>query len=267
MKATLVEDAARLTKAGIAFSRFGPPVRPGMSFRRKFEAAKAALGAAPFEWYRYDSFPNLFYMQHLLKCASQSLDEVIGNQPILDIGAADGALSFFFESIGYRVDAVDCSASNINRMQGIHAIGRELRSAVQVLDLDLDTQFRVAGQYGLALFLGTLYHLKNPFYVLEALAGRAQYCFLSTRIARLSPDGCLRWDQEPVAYLLEPGECNDDETNYFIFSPCGLEVLVKRAGWVVRAAASAGSLKSDPVSRHGDERMFLLLQSVRNTSA
>ena len=61
--------------------------------------------------------------------------------------------------------------------------------------------------YGFVVLLGILYHLKNPFLVLETLAGVADYCLLSTRIARLAPDGA-RLQGLPVAYLL--GEDEDD---------------------------------------------------------
>jgi len=38
--------------------------------------------------------------------------------------------------------------------------------------------------YDVVLFLGILYHLRNPFYVLEELARRTTHLLLSTRIAR-----------------------------------------------------------------------------------
>src|SRR5207302_220949 len=75
--------------------------------------------------------------------------------------------------------------------------------------------------YGLALFFGVLYHLKNPYYVLETLATRARYCLLSTRIARQTPRGTSMKD-EPLAYLLEPCESTYDATNFRTFSETAL---------------------------------------------
>jgi hypothetical protein len=166
-------------------------------------------------------------------------------------------------SLGYRVEAWDHSGTNINRLRGMAALAEAFGSQVRIADVDLDGRFEMAGEYGAALFLGTLYHLKNPFYVLETLAQRARFCFLSTRVARWSPDGQVRLDQVPVGYLLDAGECNADATNYWIFSPPGLELLAKRAGWRICASAVSGSTESDPRTREGDERMFLLLGSVR----
>jgi hypothetical protein len=111
------------------------------------------------------------------------------------------------------------------------------------------------------MFLGVLYHLKNPFYALEKLAHHSHFCFLSTRVARFSPNKAVRLDGLPVSYLLGPAECNNDSTNYWIFSPLGLERLVERAGWLVLGSVSTGSLDSDPRSSTADERMFLLLKA------
>jgi tRNA (mo5U34)-methyltransferase len=242
------------------FIRFSGLVRKGLRFRSKFEQAKRAAEPRDFDWYPYDCFANLFYMQRLLRQAALSLEHIVGAEPVLDLGAADGALSFFLESLGYSVDACDCSGTNINRMQGLRALATVLGSRVQILDVDVDGRFDLTGRYGAALFLGTLYHLKNPFYALETLAKHARFCFLSTRVARLTADRTVRLDA-PVAYLLDAEECNADATNYWIFSPAGLRLLARRAGWQVCAEVSSGASDSDPITAQGDERMFLLLQS------
>jgi tRNA (mo5U34)-methyltransferase len=90
-----------------------------------------------------------------------------------------------------------------------------------------------------------------------------RFCLLSTRVARLSPDRQLRLDAAPVAYLLDPAECNSDATNYWIFSPPGLLRLCTRTGWAVRGAVNTGAAESDASSQDADERMFLLLESER----
>jgi tRNA (mo5U34)-methyltransferase len=256
-----MQTIRKLSRLDVTVAKFGPLVRKGLRFRRRFEAAKRALDPVPFEWYRYDSFPNLFYLQHLIRSSSLALDDMVSGDPLLDIGAADGALSFFMESLGYRVDAVDSSGTNINRMEGLRKLTASLKSAVQLRDQDLDACFTLERRYGVALFLGTLYHLKNPFYALETLARHARYCFLSTRVARLTPDRRTRLDNLPVAYLLQEAECNADTTNYFIFSPTGLLTLVRRCGWTVRDAIRSGATESDPISPENDERMYLLLES------
>lgn len=243
--------------------RFSGLVRKGLKFREKFEKTKRRVQPQTFSWYPYDCFANLFFVQRLLNDAGLSLEDVIGSKPVLDLGAADGALSFFLESLGYRVHACDYSGTNVNRMQAIRIMASELTSGIEICDKDIDGRFDLPGEYGAALFLGTLYHVKNPFYVLEVLSKHARFCFLSTRVARLSVDKAVRLDGMPVAYLLEPDQCNSDVTNYWIFSPPGLRLLVERAGWAIRALVNSGARESDPVSVDGDERMFLLLESTK----
>ncbi len=143
--------------------RISPLVRKGLRFRRRFEEAKRLIEHCDFDWYPYDCFANLFSLQHLLRTVSITLESVIGAKPVLDLGAADGALSFFLESLGYEVHAFDHQATNINRMRGLRLIAAKLGSQVQIRDVDLDCRFNLQHQYGSVLFLGTLYHLKNPF--------------------------------------------------------------------------------------------------------
>lgn len=195
--------------------RFSPLVRQGLKFRQRLEEWKGRAAPSPFEWYRYDSFANLFYLQRLLRATGLSLREMAGERAVLDVGAADGALSFFLESLGHQVHAVDCAASNMNRMEGIRLLARRLESKVRIEDLDLDARFEFPGKYGLALCLGTLYHLKNPFYVLEELAKAARFAFVSTRVCRWSPDRKTYLGDIPAAYLVDADECNADATNYW----------------------------------------------------
>src|SRR5580698_4579709 len=66
----------------------------------------------------------------------------------------------------------------------------------------------------------------------------------------------------PAAYLLAPDECNNDITNYWVFSPPGLIRLAERSGWRVLASLRSGASESDPTTAAGDERQFLLLEST-----
>ena len=135
--------------------RFSSLVRKGLHFRRAFENAKSNAGPQNFDWYPYDCFANLFYMQHLLQRAKLTLDDVAGGAPLLDLGASDGALSFFLESLGHRVHACDHAGTNINRMQGLRTLASALGSHIEIHDMDLDGRFELNVEYGLAVFLGT----------------------------------------------------------------------------------------------------------------
>jgi SAM-dependent methyltransferase len=229
-------------------------------FRTRMEQARRTLEPVDFRWYAYDILSNVPVLEELAAAADLTLEEMAAGQPLLDIGCADGHLSFYLESLGYSVTAVDNPPTGDNRMRGVRALQQALGSSVEIIEADIDRDFvPPRANYGLVVLMGILYHLKNPFLILETLAGVADYCFLSTRIARFTPDGA-RLQGLPVAYLLGEVEANNDNSNYWIFSETGLMRLLDRAGWDVRASAGRGNqVNSDPASAEGDERIYCLL--------
>ena len=86
---------------------------------------------------------------------------------------------------------------------------------------------------------------------------------LSTRVARFAGPARTPIGDLPVAYLVAPAETNNDPTNYWMFSPAGLERIVHRAGWSILESMSVGDVEaSDPSSPEHDERAFMLLRST-----
>jgi len=148
-------------------------------------------------------------------------------------------------------------------MRGADLLRRSLAPSMSLHDIDLDSHFALPRRdYSLILFLGTLYHLKNPYHVLETLAAAGDWCVLSTRVAQLTPRTGAHIETEPLAYLLDRREANDDPTNFWIFSAAGLVRLAERTGWMVAASERAGcTVDSDPVRADRDQRMFVLLRS------
>ena len=200
------------------------------------------------------------HIDDLLKGENRLLLDVIGDEPVADICCADGDLAFFLESAGCRVHAFDWPVTNHNQMRGVRAVRDALKSQVEIFATDLDNQFSLPTTYNVVFLLGALYHLKNPFYVMEALSKRARYCLISTRIASRTPDGSVSMREHPLAYLVGADELNRDNTNYWIFSGAGLRRLLHRANWVVVEHMTIGATnESDPI--HADERAFCLLRS------
>ena len=96
---------------------------------------------------------------------------------------------------------------------------------------------------------------------------RQTNCLISTRVARYSGDRTTLIRGESLAYLLAPDECNNDATNFWIFSEQGLRRILARTGWTVLDYLSVGETrKSDPASTAGDERAFVLARSERQQS-
>lgn len=234
-----------------------------LAFREDLLVRKDEIAPTDFGWYPYDTMANILHLDALLSGPQRTVFDTIAGGRIADVGAADGDFGLFLEGeLGCSVDIVDHAPTNFNGLRGARRLVEELGSAAEVHEIDLDSQFDLpAERYRAVFFLGLLYHLKNPFYVLEALAKRADLCFLSTRVARLTPDGTPVRDQ-PVAYLLDPAEANNDATNFWILSETGLRRLFDRTGWDVVDFVTVGCQEgSNPRDQDKDERAFALLRS------
>jgi tRNA (mo5U34)-methyltransferase len=215
-------------------------------------------------WYPYPTLRNLPVLEQLLAGGGLDLLELCRGKygRVADIGAADADLAFFLEEFGFSVDAIDNEFTNFNRLNGARIVKEALNSSVTIRSIDLDSRFEpFAEGYDAVFLLGVLYHLKNPFYILERLARVTKYCFLSTRIARQTADG-MPLAKYPVAYLLDPDECNHDSTNFWIFSDEALRRLIHRTGWSILAYSTIGETNnSTPADANHDERAFCVLKS------
>ena len=233
------------------------------AFWERMESIKRGIDGVA--WYPYCSLANFEHFVPLLG-PSADFTALMGGGPILDIGCADGDLSFFLESLGAAapIHALDHAGTNHNGLEGIAALKAALGSGVEILDRDLDSSFALPSRpYSLAFCLGLLYHMKNPFHLLESLSRYARSCLLSTRIMSNFPGG-EAVPPYPAAYLLDPDELNNDETNFWIFNSAGLRRLVTRAGWQIERFHTTGATSaSDPDTLANDERAFCLLRSRR----
>ena len=239
--------------------------REEKSFGRRLKRIKAELKPADFSWYPYESLKSFAYAISLLDKKSRSLLECAAIGPVLDVGCGDGDIAFLLESLGSKVTAIDSPLPNWNQMRGVRLLSKALNSSVSIREIDLDSQFAFGNgeRYELALLLGILYHLQNPFFVLQAVARHAKYCLLNTRVARFTPNRKCHYYSEPMAYLVDADEVNNDATNYWMFSEAGIIRILKRTGWEVCDLVSTGNTTdSDPVSAAGDERLIALLRST-----
>lgn len=248
--------------------------RKAHAYRRKLDAVKQQLAPTDFTWYPYGTLDNFTILEKLLSGENRRLIELAGGAPIADIGAADGDSAFFMETLGCQADALDFPPTNYNGCRGMKALKAALDSKVNIHDVDLDARFDLPGErYGLAFFLGILYHLKNPFGALESLTRCARHALISTRIVRYNLAPSARGSDSvnkslvelrtvPVAYLVDSHETNNDATNYWMFSEAGLRRVLDRAGWDVLDFMTIGNVtESNPASNEGDERAFCLVRS------
>ncbi len=244
-------------------------------YRRELEQIKRELAPGEFGWYPYGTLNNFHLLNQLLTGDHRNFLDRVGDSPIADIGAADGDTAFFLESLGYRMHVIDYPPTNFNSCRGVKRLKQALDSQVEIVEVDLDSQFKLPNaQYSLAFFLGILYHLRNPYFALEALAKSAQYAFISTRITRFNiadnvPPGSGNVNRArveiasvPAAYLVAADETNNDATNFWMFTEAGLLRILDRCGWDVLDFMTIGNTKdSDPASNAGDERAFCYVRS------
>lgn len=241
------------------------------AFAPEFEASKARIAPADWDWYPYGSLSNFIHLDNLLTGERRDLLGEGRGERLLDIGAADGDTAFFLETLGYQVDVIDNPPTNFNGCRALDALKAERGSSVTITHLDLDSQFALPEHdYSLALVLGLLYHLKNPYYFLEQLRTRVDRILLSTRVTRFNRAGSDAGSEDvnrahvdletvPAAYLVDPRETNNDPTNFWIFTSAGLRRLLERTGWEVEDWMTVGAVgTSDPASAEGDERAFCL---------
>ena len=218
--------------------------------------------APEFPWYPYGILNNFIHLKDIFN--QFPLDQLASCKHIADIGAADGDLAFFMQSLGFSIDIIDYAPTNYNGLRGARAIIEKLNiaSSVQVYEMNIDDKCTMPNQrYGVIFFLGILYHLKNPYYILENLSKISAHLILSTRVARYTPDGRLI-EGSPVAYLVDDNELNNDATNFWIFSQSALNRLVSRAGWSILYSKSVGdTISSNPSDQDKDERCFMILRS------
>jgi tRNA (mo5U34)-methyltransferase len=236
-----------------------------LALTKEQELWKTKLAYRPKSfWYPYATLRNIAVLERLLAGTGLDLLDLCRGKygRVADIGAADGDLAFFLEELGFSVDAVDNDYTNFNKLEGVRILKNALSSPVTIRSIDLDSRSQLFPErYDAAFFLGVLYHLKNPFFILERLAHVTRYCFLSSRIARQAADG-LPLSKHPLAYLLGPQECNNDSTNFWIFSEEGLKRLIHRTGWSILAFTTIGDTNNSmPGDPNHDERAICLLKS------
>jgi tRNA (mo5U34)-methyltransferase len=154
----------------------------------------------------------------------------VAGKSVLDIGAWDGFFSFEAERRGAaRVLATDhfCwSGEGWGTKAGFDYAHAKLGSMVETLDIDVpgigpDT----VGTFDVVLFLGVLYHVKDPLSCLEKVASvTGEMMVIETETAL----DILPW---PVMRYYEGAELNNDATNFWAPNQRGLQAMLRDVGF------------------------------------
>jgi tRNA (mo5U34)-methyltransferase len=229
------------------------------AFGRRLASVRAP--STDIDWYPYNSLDNVYNLDAFLAPTTEVVPE---HGSVLDLGCADGDMGFLFQSLGCHVDFLDNAATNFNDCRGVARTAELLGHAGRIIERDIDFGFELDRDYDLVLFLGTLYHLRNPALALIRLAERCERMLLSTRVmTHLPPQHAgIAVRDAPIGYLLETLELNSDPTNWWLFSPAGLTRLLKRCGWTAVTSRIAFD-ESVPIDQR-DERMFVQCRRAAN---
>jgi tRNA (mo5U34)-methyltransferase len=159
-----------------------------------------------------------------------ALPESLAGKTVLDIGAWDGYFSFEAERRGAeRVVAADwyCWGHGGPYTKDAFLLARRaLDSKVEDVEIDPHdiTEARL-GQFDIVLFLGVLYHLRDPLFVLDRVAEvTSDRLILETAVD-------LAWVRRPALAFYPDRELNSDATNWFGPNPAAVLAMIRGAGF------------------------------------
>lgn len=154
----------------------------------------------------------------------------VAGKSVLDIGAWDGAFSFAAEAWGARdvlaTDHFCWGGPGWGTKAGFDLARKARGSKVRELEVDIpDLTVQRVGQFDIVLFLGVLYHLKNPLLALEQVAP------LVRDVLVLDTETSLDTTSEPVMRFFPGAELNDDPTNWWAPNIACVEAMLRVAGF------------------------------------
>lgn len=172
--------------------------------------------------------------------------DLIFNQPldgksVLDIGAWDGYFSFEAERRGAaRVLATDhfCwSGPGWGTRDGFDFMHAHCGSRVESMDIDVPDLSPIRlGTFDVVLFLGVLYHVKDPYQSLESAAEMCSDHLVIETVTSLAHEPL------PAMRLYRPSELGDDPTNFWAPNIPALEVMLQSFGFTrIKAIPSPAS--------------------------
>ena len=176
------------------------------------------------------------------------LPEDLTGQSVLDIGAWDGYLSFACERLGAaRVLAIDSHYRGLpgSDRRGFDIAKQVLASAVEYREMDcLDLSPEAVGLFDVVLFLGVLYHLRNPFLGLERVAS------VTRNMLVLETHVDMTMGPRPAARFYADGELKGDLTSFWGPNPQCVSAMLRSVGFT---RVERVSLRADRLIVHAFE--------------
>lgn len=158
------------------------------------------------------------------------IPERLDGKSVLDIGAWDGFFSFECERRGasrvVAMDAFSWDGSGWGTKDGFELARRALGSRVEDVTLDvMDLSPERVGTFDVVLFLGVLYHLRDPLLALERVSSVCgELLILATQLDLIG--------QRRPSMAFYPGdELNSDPSNWWAPNPPALHAMLRTVGF------------------------------------
>ncbi len=157
---------------------------------------------------------------------------------VLDIGCRDGFYAFEMERRGAEVTAMDYISPHLS---GFLIAQKILGSGVRhltknVYDLDPEKQ----GHLDIVLFLGVLYHLRNPLLALDRVRRVCKPGAMMFVETQLVAGGPAHKSREPLWQFFPRAALRDDGTNMWAPNLPGLVAVLEECQFQVLATATHG---------------------------
>ena len=144
---------------------------------------------------------ELFLTEEALAINKARLDHLaslplnLDNRTVLEVGAGIGLLTGFFEERGCQVVSTEGREENVREHRQ-----RYPHRDVRVFDLENPEEYKQFDQFEVVFCYGTLYHLSNPAFCLEALAKLCTDLFLLETMVYGPDDNVLKWAWDCTEY-------------------------------------------------------------------
>ncbi len=203
-------------------------------FRQEF--GMQSLLAQDIAWFHSVELPDgsctQGYKSHeiLQKEAARIFNFDLRQKSVLDIGAWDGFFSFEAERRGaasvLATDHFSWSGPGWGTKQGFDALHEALNSRAASVDVDVfDLDPHVHGRHDVVLFLGVLYHLKDPCGGLEKAAAMTREMLI------VETETVFNYMDDPVMRYFSGTEMNEDDTNFWAPNLACLRSMVTDLGF------------------------------------
>ncbi|MDE3157095.1 MAG: DUF1698 domain-containing protein [Acidobacteriota bacterium] len=164
------------------------------------------------------------------RLARLGLPASLSGLTVLDIGAWDGFFSFEAERRGaakvLATDSYSWHGEGWGTKEGFELARRVLRSGVEDMDIDvMELSPERVGTFDVVLFLGVLYHLRDPLAALERVASVTSGLLIVETVVDML--GIHR----PAAAFYPSTELNNDPTNWWAPNVPAMHGLLRSVGF------------------------------------